>query len=44
MINLQCGLDGNADYIITGDKDLLVLKEHKTFKIINPKDYLEVVR
>jgi len=40
---LQCGLDGNVDYIITGDKDLLVLKEHKTIKIINPKDYLEIV-
>jgi putative PIN family toxin of toxin-antitoxin system len=40
---LQCGFDGNVDYIITGDKDLLVLKEHKTFKIINPKDYLEIV-
>jgi len=40
---LQCGLDGDVDYIITGDKDLLVLKEHKTIKIINPKDYLEIV-
>ena len=40
---LQCGLDGNVDYIITGDKDLLVLKEYETIKIINPKDYLETV-
>jgi putative PIN family toxin of toxin-antitoxin system len=40
---LQCGLDGNVDYIVTGDNDLLVLKEHKTIKIISPKDYLEIV-
>jgi len=40
---LQCGLDGNVDYIITGDKDLLVLKEFETIKIINPKNYLEIV-
>jgi len=40
---LQCGLDGNVDYIVTGDKDLLVLKEYETIKILNPKDYLETV-
>jgi putative PIN family toxin of toxin-antitoxin system len=38
---LQCGIDGNVDFIVTGDKDLLVLKEYKTIKIISPKDYLE---
>jgi putative PIN family toxin of toxin-antitoxin system len=38
---LQCGLEGNVDFIITGDKDLLVLKEYKNIKIIKPKDYLE---
>ena len=38
---LQCGLDGDVDYIVTGDKDLLVLKEYETIKILNPKDYLE---
>ena len=40
---LQCGLDGNADYIITGDNDLLVLKEYGKIKIIKPKDYLDMV-
>jgi len=40
---LQCGLDGNVNYIVTGDKDLLVLKEYRTIKIINPRDYLEIV-
>jgi putative PIN family toxin of toxin-antitoxin system len=40
---LQCGIDGNVDFIVTGDKDLLVLKEYKAIKIIKPKDYLEIV-
>jgi putative PIN family toxin of toxin-antitoxin system len=40
---LQCGFNGNVDFIITGDKDLLVLKEYKAIKIITPKNYLEIV-
>jgi putative PIN family toxin of toxin-antitoxin system len=40
---LQCGFNGNVDFIITGDKDLLVLKEYKAIKIMTPKDYLEIV-
>ena len=31
----------NADVIISGDKDLLVLDNHKNTKIISPKDALE---
>ena len=41
---LQCGIDGNVDYIITGDNDLLVLKEYKKIIIIKPKEYLEMVQ
>ena len=40
---LKCGLEGNVEYIITGDKDLLVLQEYKSIKIINPKKYLEII-
>ena len=40
---LQCGFDGNVDFIITGDNDLLVLKEYKKIKIVKPKNYLELV-
>ena len=40
---LQCGFAGNVDYIITGDKDLLILKEYKKIKIINPNEYLEII-
>jgi len=40
---LQCGFDGNVDFIITGDNDLLVLKEYKKIKILKPKEYLDIV-
>jgi putative PIN family toxin of toxin-antitoxin system len=38
---LQCGIDGNVDFIITGDNDLLVLREYMNIKIMKPKEYLE---
>jgi len=40
---IQCGIEGDVDYIITGDKDLLILKEHRKIKIVNPKEYLGIV-
>jgi putative PIN family toxin of toxin-antitoxin system len=41
-IILECGIAGNVDYIITGDEDLLVLKEFNGIKIVTPKEYLEI--
>ena len=38
---LKCALEGKVDFIITGDNDLLVLKEYKNIKIIDPKKYLD---
>lgn len=32
--------DCNADYLITGDKDLLVLKSHGKTKILNLSDFI----
>lgn len=40
---LLCGIAGDVDYIITGDDDLLVLKEYRKIEILKPKDYLEIV-
>lgn len=37
---IACALSGKADYIVTGDKDLLVLKEYKGIKMLNPKTFL----
>ena len=38
---LSCAISANADFIITGDKDLLVLKEFNNIKILTSKEYLE---
>jgi putative PIN family toxin of toxin-antitoxin system len=37
---LALALDGNADFIITGDKDLLVLHPFRGIPILTPLDYL----
>jgi hypothetical protein len=36
---LALALDGNADFIVTGDKDLLVLNPFEGIPIITPLDY-----
>ena len=38
---LECALLADADYIISGDDDLLVLEEFRGIKIVTPKEYLE---
>ena len=41
---LECAYDGKADYIVTGDKDLLVLEEFKGIKIIQSWKFLELFK
>ena len=36
---LEVALEGGADYLITGDEDLLVLDPFHGIKIIRPKDF-----
>jgi len=40
---LECAVSGNADYIISGDKHLLDLKEYEGIKILNAKTFLSNV-
>jgi putative PIN family toxin of toxin-antitoxin system len=40
---LECGIEGNVDFIITGDDDLLVLKRCKNIRIVKPKEYLDIL-
>ena len=39
---LSLAVDGQADYIISGDKHLLDVKKYKKFKIITIKEFLEM--
>jgi putative PIN family toxin of toxin-antitoxin system len=38
---LECALAGHADAIVTGDRDLLELREFRGVRIITLRDYLE---
>ncbi len=39
---LECAMYGKADLLVTGDKEMLQLREHKGVKIISLKEYLEL--
>lgn len=39
---LATALAGKADYIVTGDKDLLVLEKYKRIVIINPANFIKI--
>ena len=36
---LACARDAVADYIVTGDEDLLVLKNYEGISILNPREF-----
>ena len=40
---LACAIGGKADYIITGDDDLLVLMEYDGIRILTPAQFLAVL-
>ncbi|MBI2675361.1 MAG: putative toxin-antitoxin system toxin component, PIN family [Candidatus Aenigmarchaeota archaeon] len=37
---IECAFDGQANYIVTGDPDLLALKEFRWIKIVTAKEFL----
>ena len=39
---LSTALAGRAEVIITGDKDLLVLKAHQGIRVLSPRHFLEL--
>lgn len=40
---IECAFDGKASCIVTGDPDLLVLKEFRGIKIVTAKEFLEEI-
>jgi putative PIN family toxin of toxin-antitoxin system len=41
---LECAVSCNADYIISGDRHLLKLKEFKGIKILTAKKFLNIIK
>ena len=39
---LECALSAGADYIVSGDSDLLSLGHFKKIKIVSPSDFLKL--
>jgi putative PIN family toxin of toxin-antitoxin system len=39
---LELAVNGKADYLITGDRDLLVLHPFRDIRIITPAEFLEI--
>jgi len=37
---IEAALAGNADYVVTGDEDLLVLKEFAGIRLVTPRAFL----
>ena len=40
---LELALNGQAEYIVSGDKDLLVLNPFRNVKIVTPEEFLKIV-
>ena len=40
---IDLALCTGAKYIITGDKDLLILRSYKKIQILKPSDFLEII-
>lgn len=41
---LECAVHAKADFIVSGDKDLLSLKEYKNIKIISTNEILKILK
>lgn len=40
---LATAMAGDADFIVTGDDDLLVLKKHAGIRILSPREFWNVI-
>ncbi len=43
-MHLEAAVVGNAKYIVTGDQDLLSIKEFRGIKIVTAKEFLEIFK
>jgi hypothetical protein len=41
---LECAIAGGAEYIVTGDNDLLSLEEYEGVKIVGPEELLDLLQ
>ena len=40
---IEAAVAGNANYVVTGDDDLLSLKQFENIRFVQPKEFLEII-
>ena len=40
---VACAVEGKADYIVSGDQDILVLEEYEDIQIVTPRQFVEIL-
>jgi len=40
---LACAVEGRADYIVSGDRDLLTLESYEEIPIVTPREFLQIL-
>jgi putative PIN family toxin of toxin-antitoxin system len=43
-IVIASAIAGNADYLVTGDKELLAVKAFRTVSIVSPQEFLNILK
>lgn len=41
---LACAVEARADYVVTGDKDLLAPGKYEGIKIVTPREFLKILK
>ncbi len=41
---VACAVEGSADYIVSGDQDLLVLDRYESVTVVTPRHFMKVLR
>ncbi len=41
---INCAIDGNCNFIVSGDKDLLEIKEYGGIRIVTVKEFLKIIK
>jgi len=40
---VACAVEGKADYIVSGDQDLLALGEYESIRVMTPRQFVEII-
>jgi predicted nucleic acid-binding protein len=40
---VACAVEGKADYVVSGDQDLLALGEYEGIQVVTPRRFMEIV-